>query len=167
MVKTIAIHGSSGEVMAPIAGHPGEFMTGKPRIISVTGLGTDESDPLIVREALVGVEVRTMFDRSYLGKNFYEVVPEGALVAFIEDTVEALRNAGKTEAADLLWEETAEKEPLAMYVFQPGIFELLGVRSESDLRRSDMYRHLYELEGGNTEEGRGDHVGAYPIDYNT
>jgi len=128
MVGTIKLHGSSAErnheVMAPIAGLPGEFMRGRIRMIRVTQIGPDESDPLIVREALVGIEVRTMFDHSLLGEKFHHVVAEGALVAFIEDTVEALRNAGKTEAADALW-KAADKDGLGMYIFQPGTFELI------------------------------------------
>lgn len=124
MVGTIAVCGSRGEVMAPIIGRSGEFIRGRPRLINVTQIGSDEDVPLAVREDLVGIKVRTIFDRCYLGKGFHSVLAEGSLVAYIEDVVDALRAAGKDRAASALWGASGE-EPLAFYVFDPGTFELV------------------------------------------
>lgn len=126
MVGTIMVHGSDGEVMAPMCDHPGEFYLGKPRMIKITRVGPDENTPIGIRQGLVDVSVRAMFDRKYLCRmgRFQDVVPEGALVAYVEDIVDALKEAGKQDVAEAVWEEGG-KEPLALYVFEPGTFEVL------------------------------------------
>ena len=126
MIQTLAIHGSSsGNVMAPVpAGVAGEFIPGTPRMILITAIDPDEDTPLSVRKALIGVRVKTMSTGDQLGKGFADVMPTGSLAAYLEDTVEALRSAGKTEAADELW--TLCPQPTSLYVFKPGIYELVG-----------------------------------------
>ena len=117
MVPTIVVHGSGGKVLAPMAGQPGDFYEGRPVMVRITSVAKDVTDPVEVREGLVGLTVRTIFDHDQLcsiGK-FGEVVPEGARTAYAEDVAEALRNAGKSDAAEKMM-EAAGKDPLALYV---------------------------------------------------
>lgn len=124
---TITVHGSNGEVMAPLWGHPGHFITGKPRMIKIIQVGPDKETPIEVREGLVGVTVRAMFEKHHLTEHFdgfEDLLPDKVQVAYTGDVVEALREAGKEEIANALWERM-ERDPLTFYVFEPGTFELL------------------------------------------
>lgn len=125
MVGTLMIHGST-EVLVPMASRPaGEFFRGRPVRVKITKVGTDETDPIEVREGLVGLIIRTMFDRDQLCKigHFENAVPPGARTAYIGDVAEALRAAGKEEAADALM-AAGENDPLSLYIAQPGDYEL-------------------------------------------
>lgn len=121
MVTTVIIHGSSGEVMAP-AGKPGTFIKGKRQTIRVTGVSGDTDTPLTVREALKEMEVSTIFTKEQLGKQF-TTVPDGSRVSYTSELIEQLEAADKKDAANDL--RTIAGNELDMYVFEPGIFELV------------------------------------------
>lgn len=125
MIPVIGVRDSNGEVMAPMCGRPGEFYPGKLRRIKIVGLDPDESVPLEIREALIGLSIRTVFDRDLLSKigNFADIIPVGALIAYMKDVAEALTATGKKGlAAELL---KIGESPLAFYVFPSGIFKTI------------------------------------------
>lgn len=121
MIPTVTIHGSQGEVLAPF-GSSGFFITGKRRKVKVVKVGPSEDTPLIIREALVGLEISTIFTKKQIGQGFKEV-PNGSRLAYVEDVIDALLREDKREAAAAL----KVKAPLrfAMYVLEPGTFELV------------------------------------------
>lgn len=121
MVETIAIHGSGGEVQAPF-GVAGYFIRGKRQTIVVTKVSQDLDTPLVIREALVGLQVSCIFTKQQIGKNFPEI-PEGSLLAYSQEVIAVLCGAGKQAAAQAL--QKVSSAPLDMYVFEPEIFELV------------------------------------------
>lgn len=121
-IGLIPVNGSGGEVMAPMAGRPGEFYRGKPVYVRVTEVGSDESDPIEVREGLVGVKVRTIFDHEQLE---CVVEAEGDRAAYAADVANALEEAGKPELAELAL-RAADGEKLALYFIEAGKYELVS-----------------------------------------
>ena len=126
MVGTIPVGESADCVRAPMAGKPGYFYPGRIVWVRLTSGATDVTDPIEVREGLVGVNVRTIFDRDQLRAigDFGDVVPEGARVAYAEDVAEALREAGNKAAADKMM-EVAKRDQLALYSILPFDHEVL------------------------------------------
>ncbi|HUD04060.1 MAG TPA: hypothetical protein VMR73_01030 [Candidatus Paceibacterota bacterium] len=126
MPPTITVHGSDGEVMAPM-GRPDEFLRGKHTRIKVTVSGSDGETPKIIRDALVGLEVETIFSREQLAEqgcdDLVAVLPEGSHLAYGGKVIEALQKAEKTDAAKALQEMMPNE--LDMYVFEGGIFVLV------------------------------------------
>jgi hypothetical protein len=121
-MQTVMIHGSQGEVLAPMGN--GVFFRGRRMPIKVIGISNDENTPISVREALVGIKVSAIFTKesleSQVGSKFEEV-PPGSLLAYAQEVIEALKNAGKIEAAETLAKVVLDE--LDLYVFEPGSFE--------------------------------------------
>lgn len=122
MSRTIAI-GGSDEVMAML-GSPGTYYRGKWQDVRITGVGSDEDTPLNVRESLVGLTVPTIFTKEQIrkqtGKSF-DIVPDGARLAYMPDVISVLAKADKHEAAEQL--RTISDSPLDMYVIETDIHE--------------------------------------------
>lgn len=118
---TIMIYGSDGEVMAPF-GRPGVFYPGKWVKIKVTKVSQDMKTPLIVREALVGLEVDTIFTveqtLKHAGTDFG--LPAGTRLAYAQDVIKTLSSNRKKEAAKEL--KGVAGGELDMYTLEPGIF---------------------------------------------
>lgn len=114
---------NSDEVMAP-AGELGTFLRGKWENIRVTGVSPDEQTPLCVRKSLVGLVVPTIFTKekfeSQGGRGL--PIPPGSRLAYAPDVIEVLIAAGKREEAEQL--RMVVPNPLDMYVFENGIYEL-------------------------------------------
>ena len=121
MIGTIAIAGTSEEVMAPL-GLAGTFIKGKRQAILVTGVGFDKQTPLIIRESLVGLQISCIFTKKQIGERF-DQIPSGALIAYCSEIIETLCAAKKHDAAAALKEIT--DDPLDLYVFEPENFQLL------------------------------------------
>ncbi len=119
-IGTVMIHGSQ-EVMAPLGGS-GEFHRGKRAKIKLTKVGTDQDTPLIIREALVGLVICTIFDYEQMGKRLG--TPVGSRLSYVEEVVETLKAAGKTEAAQVL--EAMNSGELALYSFNEDEFVVLN-----------------------------------------
>jgi hypothetical protein len=100
-----------------MAGQPGSFYEGRPVMVRIISISADDSDPIELREGLVGVAVRTIFDHDQLCKigKFGDAVPEGARSAYAGDVAEALREADRDVAADKMM-EAVEGDPLALYI---------------------------------------------------
>lgn len=120
---TVIIHGSQGEVMAPL-GQPGTFYRGKHVKVLINQVCQDKDVPFAVREGLVGIKVRTIFTIEQIfeqtGQDFS--LPKEARLAYAPAVIEALEAAGKNTEARLL-EKTAP-DRLDMYVLRPGTFAL-------------------------------------------
>jgi len=125
MVWVIPVRESNGEVLSPLAGRPGEFYRTKPVYVRVVSVATDETDPIEVREGLVGLRVRTIFDRNRLCElgNFGDSVCVGDRVAYAEDVCDSLRRAGLNDAVLKLM-KAAEGDPLAFYIIKASDCEL-------------------------------------------
>ena len=123
MARTVTIHGSD-EVMA-ILGTPGTFYRGKWQNVKVTGVGPDENTPLEVRKSLVGLVIPTIFTKERIeeqtGATF--PIPKESRLAYSPDVIDALKSAGKPEAAEQL--EIVAGNPLDMYVLEREIYELV------------------------------------------
>jgi len=123
MVGTIVVHGSDGEVMAPI--ESGRFIKGKRRNVLITAASSDEDLPLHVRQALVGLTISTIFSPEQVNG----AAPEESRVAYASEVAEALEAADKVEVAeDFL---TALKENRCdgeydLIVFKSGEYELVA-----------------------------------------
>ncbi|OGZ77439.1 MAG: hypothetical protein A3G45_01305 [Candidatus Staskawiczbacteria bacterium RIFCSPLOWO2_12_FULL_37_15] len=107
----------SQEVMAPLV-EPGEFYRGKRVNIEVIKVATDQDTPLIVREALVGLVISTIFDYKQMGKKLG--TPVGSRLSYVKEVVETLKVAGKTEVAQVL--EAMNSGELALYNFNEDEF---------------------------------------------
>ena len=123
MSSTVMIHGSD-EVLAEV-GTPGHFYRGKWERVKVTQIGTDEDTPLEVRKSLVGLVIPTIFTKERIeeqtGVTF--PIPKESRLAYSPDVVEVLNTAGRHEAAEQL--KKIASDPLDMYVFENGIYELV------------------------------------------
>lgn len=122
-VGTIMIHGSQGEVMAPIRN--GSFIAGKRRDIRVIASSKDPDLPPAVREAFVGLVLPTMFSSEQVngadGK-----APAGCRIAYVCEVAEALVAAGKSDLAQML---EASMDPDSKYnfiVFKKEEFEFVA-----------------------------------------
>lgn len=123
MARTIAIQ-NSNEVMA-LCGIPGTFYRGKWERVKVTQVGTDEDIPLEVRRSLVDLVIPTIFTKERIeeqtGVTF--PIPRESRLAYSLDVIEALKSAGRNEAARQL--ESVAPNPLDMYVLEKEIYELV------------------------------------------
>ncbi|MBU3913197.1 MAG: hypothetical protein KKE50_03835 [Nanoarchaeota archaeon] len=123
MARTVIIHGSD-EVMA-MYGIPGTFYRGKWERVKVTQISTDEDTPLEVRKSLVGLVIPTIFTKERIeeqtGATF--PIPKESRLAYSPDVIEALKSAGRDEAAEQL--RGVAPNPLDMYVLEKGIYELV------------------------------------------
>jgi|SRR3989344_5987797 len=128
-MNAILSHGSTNDVLAPFE-KPGEYIYGKQ--IRVKVIGVDEGDteiPMIVREALVGLTVETIFTREKIlaqcdHKRFSAILPPGCILAYAKNVVAALSAANKHKAAKALKE--AAEEDLDMYVLTAGTYEIVS-----------------------------------------
>ncbi|TSC69573.1 MAG: hypothetical protein G01um101456_132 [Parcubacteria group bacterium Gr01-1014_56] len=123
MVGTIIIHGSNGEVLAPIGG--GEFIPGKRQDILIIAVCKDEDLPIEVREAFVGMRISTIFN----SEQVKGAAPPGSRIAYSIEVVEALRKTGKDKEAEMLLQVTKDKDPESEYsflVFNDGDCEVLA-----------------------------------------
>ena len=122
MARTVRIHGSN-EVMAGF-GVPGTFYRGKWQNVKITKVGADEDTPLEVRKSLVGLVVPTIFTKERIeeqtGAKF--PIPKDSRLAYALDVIEALKSAGRDEAAKQL--QMVSPNQLDMYVIEPDIYEL-------------------------------------------
>ncbi len=126
MSRTVTVHGSD-EVLVHVGG--GVFGRGKPEMIKVTGLQPDESNlPMIVRQDLVGLEIRTIWSKDYLiakGEDgLAEMFPDGGRAAFADEVIAALKEAGKKQAASELKKQAPNDGD--MLVFHHGTYEVLS-----------------------------------------
>jgi len=121
MVGTIMIHGSNGEVMAPIGG--GQFIRGKRLDIRVVRPPKDEDVPMSVREALVGMTISTIFSSEQL----HGAAPPKSRMAYGREVVEALEKAGKETEAQELSEalNKTENGEYTLLVFERPVFEFV------------------------------------------
>lgn len=120
MVGSIMIHGSNGEVMAPIGG--GEFIRGKRQNILIVDVSKDEDVPLSVRQALVGMTISTMFSSEQLSG----AAPPGSRTAYGSEVVEALKKTNKSAEARKLAEALRQSDPDSEYsflIFEDGTYE--------------------------------------------
>jgi len=120
--RTIIIHGSD-EVMAML-GSQGTFYRGKWQDIRVTKVGEDDDTPLDVRRSLVGLTVPTIFNTEQLGSQGVNLeIPNNSRLSYASDVIDVLKDADKTGEADQL--ERIVPDPLDMYVFESGTYEIL------------------------------------------
>lgn len=117
MIATVAIGGTKKVLVNMGNNGSGNFIQREPVMIRVTGIISDEATPLAVREGMVGVNLRTLLTSDDVG------VP-GARGAFAEDTIEAVRAAGKAEIAEAL--QGVVNDPMDAFVFEPGTFEVVA-----------------------------------------
>ena len=123
MSRTVMIVGSD-EVMA-MFGESGTFYRGKWQNVKVTRVGRDEDTPLEVRKSLVGLVIPTIFTKEAIEKQTGATfpIPKRSRLAYSPDVIEALRSAGKDEAARQL--KGVAPNSLDMYVLETGIYELV------------------------------------------
>jgi len=127
MARTVEI-GGSDEVMA-MFGIPGHFYRGKWQDIKITKVNEEDEDiPLEVRAALVGFTVPTIFSKKQIEEQIGKElpIPNGSRLAYVLDVVEILKSAGKNREANQL--ENLFPNPLDMYVFEGGIYELVPLK---------------------------------------
>lgn len=107
-----------------MAGAPENFYRGKWQNVKITEVGKSEDTPLDVRKSLVGLTIPTIFTKeqieAYADEEF---LPEGSRLAYSQDVIEALKSAGKDEAAKQL--ENVAPDYLDMYVLEREIYELV------------------------------------------
>lgn len=123
MARTVAIHGSD-EVKA-LFGEPAVYYRGKFQKIRVTRVASAEDTPIEVRMSLVGLVITTIFTKESIEEQTEETfpIPKESRLAYSSDVIEALKSAGKHEAARQL--EAVVPDPLDMYVFEREIYELV------------------------------------------
>jgi hypothetical protein len=120
MVGTFRIHGSKGEVLAPIGN--GEFLQAKRQDI-ITAVSDDEDLPLHVRQEMVGLRISTIFSAKQL-KGF---APPESRIAYADEVAEALRVAKKGSIAKQLLEAVRKHDPESEYpllIFKEGEYSL-------------------------------------------
>lgn len=88
-----------GSIIVPMCN---TFVTGSVRWIVCVTIGPDYL-PWLVREAMLDLRIRTVFSDRDLKRHMF--FPLGSRIALTEDMVEAMRQAGKSEAANLLQKE--------------------------------------------------------------
>lgn len=122
LVGTICVHGSSGEVMAPLGV---DFYRGERVPIRITQVDPDEDTPLPIRQALVGLVVSAIFTKQQLMEvGSFGHLPDGCRLAYAAELIELLRSA-KFEAEACLLAQICPGN-LDMYVFEPGTFEVVA-----------------------------------------
>ncbi|MFA6254063.1 MAG: hypothetical protein WC640_02275 [Candidatus Paceibacterota bacterium] len=125
-MKTVTLHGSSGEVLAPF-GEPGTFIRGKRQAVRIIGVGPDEETPLEVREALVGKVVDAILTQKQVieqgGSAFADVLPEGCLLAYAQEVIELLETCHELSAAEAL--RNIAGADLDMYILEREIYEVI------------------------------------------
>jgi len=103
--------------MAPF-GRPGFFIKGKRvNVMVLSPIRIDEDIPEIVRDALVGLTVRTIFTSEQVVEmvpHFRELLPQNARLAYAVEVIEALKAAGKETAAEAL--HRSEPDELDMLI---------------------------------------------------
>ena len=120
-MKTIPI-GNSEEVFAAL-GTPGTFYRGKWQGIKITQIGKDDDVPFEVRKSLVGLIVPTIFGKSQLELQGVDLhLPDNSRLSYCMDIVESLKSAEKFWEAT--WLEAIVSNPLDMYIFEEGIYNL-------------------------------------------
>jgi len=121
---TIQIHGSDGMVAAPLC-EPGKFYDGKWVRVRIVKVSKDKDVPLKVREALVGLEIDTIFTveqiKEQTGNNL-SLAP-GTRLTYAPVIIEALEQAGKDKEAQI-FKKLAPGE-LDMCEIQPGTYEIV------------------------------------------
>ena len=124
MIPTFAIS-DSDEVLAP-CGHFNHLIRGKRITIRVTkrekGLMAKKSQkviPDLIQDAMIGLEFTTIFS----GTQFVNNIPADARVAYAEEVIETLEQAGEYKAAVELKKLAPRR--LDVYVFEPGMFEVV------------------------------------------
>jgi len=118
-MKKVAVAGPGGEVLAPFGG-PNILIWGKPKMIQVIRLCKSKSLPLRVRQTLIGMDIETIFNSEQIGDVFTGEIPQGSLLAYADEIIEALCQAGKKEVAEDLKRVTPNKFDLIF--FGPGTF---------------------------------------------
>jgi len=111
MVGTIIVHGSGGNVLAPVCG--GKFIEGRREDVLVTAVSDDEDLPLHIRQAFVGLTISTIFSSEQLNG----VVPTGSRVAYASEVAEALTAAKKVDIAKQLLAAVNEHDPKSEHHF--------------------------------------------------
>ncbi len=123
MVSTTVIPGSDGKMttMAPVGN--GFFIEGKRRDIRVISQGNDEDLPPLIREALLGVTLSTIFSPEQMDG----LPPKGSRIAYASEVAEALNTADRTEAATELFRLVAKRkskgDEYPFLIFMPGEYE--------------------------------------------
>lgn len=116
-IGTIAVHGSSGEVMAPF-GKPGTFIKGRRVKVTVLDpIKIDESIPEITRNALVGLTVETIFTAEQvveMAPSFKNLLPPESRLAYVAEVVEVLKSAGRNVEAEAL--RRSDPSPLGLLI---------------------------------------------------
>ena len=116
----------SDEVMA-MCGDPMVSYRGKWQNIKITKVSDDEELPLDVRESLVGLIIPTIFTKEQLeSKGVKLSISDDSRLAYVDDVVNVLENAGKNKDAEQL--EKRYPDFLDMYVAEGGIYELVDAR---------------------------------------
>lgn len=117
MVPTIAVHGSNGEVMAPLV-DAGRYYPTHPRNVRITRVTSDEEVNLSVRQAMVGLEVRATFNH----KSLPQVLKKGEVACYLEDLAEVFEQHGNTEAATHL--RGFGTNGLDLYLLNAGTYQI-------------------------------------------
>ena len=113
---------NSDEVFAPL-GSPETFYRGKWQEVKITEVGKDADVPFEVRKSLVGLTVPTIFHKTQLDLQGVDLpIPENSRLSYCIDVIEVLKSSNKLTEAEIL--EAVALNPLDMYVFEDGTYEL-------------------------------------------
>jgi len=123
-IGTIQIHGTDGRVQAPF-GRPGIFIEGEHRKIRVIKEIRDEDICVSIQKSFIGMELPIIFSSEDINRHLQDKnkIPEGSMLAYTVDIIDALERADKRiEAAELC---SISISDLDMIVFPKGTYVLL------------------------------------------
>ena len=123
LMPLIPVHGHGAVPMGPL-GEGGSFYPTKIKMIKIVKVAEDEDIPLIIREALVGLEVRSCFTINQISADL-EAKHPGARLAYPRDVAHCLKQVGKEEALQTL--AAMNLGELDMIVIEREAFEELEI----------------------------------------
>lgn len=123
-VGTIAIHGSGGDVFAPIGA--GSFIPGRWQLVKIVKISDDDDLPMPVRSALVGLNVWTIFSDEQANG----AIPIGSRIAYVRDVAASLTLSGNGNLVEGMLKVVRDldregSEDLSFVVFKKEEFELV------------------------------------------
>jgi len=123
-IGTIQIHGTDGRVQTPF-GRPWIFIEGEHRKIRVIKEIRDEDICVSIQKSFIGMELPIIFSSEDINRHLQDKnkIPEGSMLAYTVDIIDALERADKRiEAAELC---SISISDLDMIVFPKGTYVLL------------------------------------------
>lgn len=117
-VPTILARDSKYKAMAQ-EGWTKAYRPGCHKKVRITGVSQDNGTPLEVCQALVGMEVCTIFG----SEDFKDGPPLGARLAYVREVAGCLEDQGQAAMAEVLCAQHPGE--FALYTFKPGTFEYL------------------------------------------